>query len=631
VWNGLLGRDPSVIGRTLWLGTKPVVVTGVMGKDFLGLVPRAYEGFVLVRQTASWLDERKRGALLTDPRRCCVEIFGRLRSGATREQAAAEIETRVNPVHASLGLPLLRVVPWSTAMASRPGGVRDTVPTLFALLFTGCGIVTLLACANIGNLQLARGLRRTREIAVRLSLGAGRGRVIRQLLTESAVLSLIGTAGGLVIAWTLPGAIMALEGESMALTFVPERWVFFFAPLTGAAAAALFGLAPALRITRIDWRGATSGIAGSAGRLRSMLLGLQVALSLGLIASAALLSRGALHAASGANAGFAFEGRYTYSFAVSGDGVGAAARQAVIEAVTAGATRALVDPPPWRASQPRAIVSASGAHQVVTASWTGVNPAAIAMLELPIVAGRWPVTDSRLSEVAISRSLARALWQDDSAIGRTIDAKFGDSAATWTVVGLMDEVRLAGPNPMPAVVTTYRSAYLPVVLGGPGRTAELQAIAQRFDPSIRVVSRSLLDDLRRQFQGAFVGISVASGLGLIALLLASLGLCGVFAYLVEDRRREMGVRLALGARPADIRRSVAAVVRGPIAGGLAAGLALALVGGSILRQNLFGLSILDPLSYAAVAAILAFSALVATAIPLRRATRVDPAITLRQE
>jgi ABC-type antimicrobial peptide transport system permease subunit len=128
-----------------------------------------------------------------------------------------------------------------------------------------------------------------------------------------------------------------------------------------------------------------------------------------------------------------------------------------------------------------------------------------------------------------------------------------------------------------------------------------------------------------------MGVSIASGLGLISLLLASIGLFGVFAYLVEDRRREIGVRLALGARPADVRRSVAAMARGPIVGGLAAGLLLAVTGGAILRNNLYGLSMLDPLSYLAVAAILGLSALTASAIPLRRATRVDPAVTLRQE
>jgi hypothetical protein len=193
----------------------------------------------------------------------------------------------------------------------------------------------------------------------------------------------------------------------------------------------------------------------------------------------------------------------------------------------------------------------------------------------------------------------------------------------------MDEIRFVGPEALPAAVTTYRSASLPVVLSGPGRTAELQAIAQRFDPSIRVMSRSLLENLRERI--VFVGIWIAAGLGVVSLLLASLGLFGVFAYLVEDRRREIGVRLALGARPSDIRRSVGLMARGPLAGGIAAGLLIALVGGAILRNNLYGLSILDPLSYLAVAIILGLSAMVATAIPLRRATRVDPAITLRQE
>jgi ABC-type antimicrobial peptide transport system permease subunit len=141
----------------------------------------------------------------------------------------------------------------------------------------------------------------------------------------------------------------------------------------------------------------------------------------------------------------------------------------------------------------------------------------------------------------------------------------------------------------------------------------------------------LVYGLKKQLQGTFVGASVASGLALVALLLASLGVFGVVAYVVEERRREIGVRLALGANRAQVRRSIVAAMRWPVIGGLAAGLVFAIIGGFVLRSNLYGLSVLDPVSYLAVAALLSAAAIAATYIPMRRATRVDPAVTLRAD
>jgi predicted permease len=630
VWRSMYGADPQIVGKTAWLGAHPVVITGVLEPRFRGFPPLVHEGVLILNQaTAQWLTRKP--AMLTDPKQCCIEVFGRRRPGFTFAQISNEIALRANAVHAGVGVPIITVNVWNTAMASRPGGVRNTVPALFALLFTGCGIVTLLACANIGNLQLARGLRRSREVAVRLALGASRRRLVRQFLTESAVLACIGGAGGLVIAWTVPSAIMSLDISS-STTYKPDAIVILFAAGTAALATLLSGLAPAIRVTRIDWQRGASTAAPGAHRLRGVLLATQIALSLGLIASASLLSRGALRAATGADAGFEFENINAIVLAVTSadDTVAAkAARAAVHQAVAAIPDVALVDTAPWTGISETAKLNVPGRAEPLTAELSGFNRGAVTLLQIPLVAGRWHSDDKGMYEVTVSRSLARALWNDDNVLGRTF-VKTGEPHP-YTVVGMIDEVRLVDATARPTAIVAPRGTYLPTVLGRPGVETQLKTIVAAIDPSIRVMPRPLIDGLRKQMKGSFMGISIASGLALVALLLASLGVFGVVAYVVEERRREIGVRLALGANRAQVRRSIVAAMRWPVIGGLAAGLVFAIIGGFVLRSNLYGLSVLDPVSYLAVAALLSAAAIAATYIPMRRATRVDPAVTLRAD
>lgn len=634
VWRNAFGADPAVIGRSIWMGTHPVVVTGVLESRFLGLSVRVYDGLlVLSPDTSAWLTRGLTVApdLLTNPNRCCVEVLGRLRSGYSREQAALEIEARANAVNASLGLPKLHVIAWDTTMAGRPGGVRSTVPALFRLLFAACGIVTLLACANIGNLQLARGLRRSREVAVRLSLGASRRRLIRQFLTESAVLAVIGTAGGLVVAWALPPIVMSFDSSS-AIAYTPDANVVLFAAAVAILATLLSGLAPAARVTRIGWRGGASQVLSGAGRLRGLLLATQIALSLALIAGAALLSRGALRAAAGADAGFEFRNVDSAVLAVtrSDDTVEERdARAAVKRAVLAIPGIAIVDEAPWSGRSETAHLSVPGRAEPLAAEFSGLNQNAVTLLNIPLLAGRWHSDDKGLYESAVTRSLARGLWNTEDVIGRAF-VKAGEPHP-YTVVGLVDDVRLTDTIARPTALVAPRINYLPVVLARPGSEVELKTLVSAIDPSIRVISRPLIDGLKKQMANSFIGISVASGLGLVALLLASLGVFGVFAYIVEERRREIGVRLALGASRAQVRRSIISTTRWPVVAGLAAGLIFAIIGGFVLRGNLYGLSILDPLSYLAVAGILGAAAMIATYLPMRRATRVDPAVTLRAD
>lgn len=628
IWRSTYGSDPAVAGKNAWLGELPVVITGVLDAKFAGFPPMVHGGVLLLNdQARGWLT--KNPGMLTDPKQCCVEVFGRRRAPFTFAQIGEEITLRVNAVHEAAGLPRVTVDIWDTAMASKPGGVKRTVPTLFALLFTGCAIVTLLACANIGNLQLARGLRRSREVAVRLSIGASRSRVIRQFLTESMVITAIGALGGLLIAWTVPAAIMSADGAT-SLVYRPDARVILFAVAIAATASVLSGLAPALRVTRIDWRGAGGTVAPGATRLRSVLLATQVALSFGLIASASLLAHGALRAAGGAEAGFEFRNIHGATVAVDVDRENSKATHAAVKAaIEALPGVALADQLPWSGRVPIVELASPGNPTSVMGAINGFNQNAARLLELPLLDGRWHSDDARLREAVVSRSVARRLWKDEHALGRLL-MRAGETTP-YTVVGIIDEIQLVDATARPSVIVAPARGSLPEVIGLEGIAAQLKAVAAAVDPGVRVLVRPLIEGLKKQTQNSFMGASIASGLGVVSLLLASLGVFGVFAYVVEERRRDIGVRLALGANRSHVRRSIIGATRWPVTGGLAAGLVLAVIGGFLLRGNLYGLSVLDPLSYLAVTAILGFAALTATFIPLRRAIRVDPVVTLRQQ
>jgi hypothetical protein len=397
--------------------------------------------------------------------------------------------------------------------------------------------------------------------------------------------------------------------------------------MTALGTTCIFGLVPALKVTRIDWRSAAGNQLPRSGRLRHAILAVQIALSVGLIASATLLSRATLRAASGADAGFNFRNVNAMYLAVTESDKDPSIE--TLKRVIRGMPNlALTDLAPFGERAASTLASIPGGTDSVETHVASFNQSALKLLQIPLVAGRWYSDDRWLHETTISRSLARRLWGTVDVLGRSFVT--GPMKDRYTVVGVIADIRLEAA-PIPVMVTAWRGDYLPVVLARPEYEADLKALVAGVAPSVRVISRPMISGLERRLQEEFLGMSVASGLGVVALLLASLGVFGVFTYIVEERGREIGVRLALGASRAQIRSSIVAVTRWPIAVGIAAGLVFAIGGGVALRHSLFGLSILDPLSYLAASCILGAAALVATYLPMRRATRVDPAVTLRAD
>ena len=415
VWRQLFGADPRIIGRTIWLKELPVVVVGVMAAGFDGLAERPLQ--VVVDTTFARTDGRRyrRGfEEWFDDRLCCVWVAGRMRDGWTRVQVEQELALLTSQYRKSVGQPDLRVAIYGTVPAAS-SGFRDEVTPVFSLIGAGLTLVLLLTCANVGNLFLARTLRRQREIAMRLSLGAGRMRIVRQLLTEGLVLASIAGSGAFLFTNAVPPLLSLLDDDFSSSVMASDWRVAAFTAAGVALTCLIVSLTPALQITRIAWRGATPMMSRRAGPMRAFVLATQIAIAAVLVLSATLIARGIGHAVS-APADFALQ---TTS---------AIALQAPAGLEPKARATALRDALRRAAAQPGLRVGLAGASPVsqrpglttsvrqphsdveFQAMLTPLNSAAAAILELQMTSGRWLSDDLQAREIVINEMLARQIW-----------------------------------------------------------------------------------------------------------------------------------------------------------------------------------------------------------------------------
>ncbi len=631
IWHSIFGGDPNIVGQRAWLDGKPVTIAGVASPDFTGL-DRTIAVYVPL-----WAAQQMeaRGSIreaVDDRHACCVSVAGRRRAGSDVGGIAAELQTLTSQYRTTAGRSELPVVLSDTSGADVVFA-RGMAPVL-SLLAAGAAALVLLTCANVGNLYLARSLRRQHEVTTRLAIGAGRGRLIRQLLTEGLVLSCI--AGGVVLAAAaaVPKVIVAAGGDVSAAKFGVDVPVALATLAAVVLVCLVVSLAPALRTTRVVWRGGAALASARTGGLRGLLLGVQVALAAVLVLSAALIARGIQHGLT-SPMGFAIDrtsaGQILWP---SGSDPGSARRTALMSALLTASTPdapiGLVSSIPASA---RAGISTSVRLPNVDVDYSislfPMSHSAATVLQLPLVAGRWSSDDPKAREAVINESLARLVFGHETAIGRTLSLDFNDT--DMVVVGVAKDAHLRGPRavePMMHIAPDLGALHVLTATTGAGQVRARDVLA-RIEPSTRITFTPLSESVRATVSTSVGGALIAGGLGIVALLLAMIGVYGVFSYLVEERRREIGIRLALGASRREIRRSMFGATRLALAGGLTTGIALSIAAGFALRSYLFGLSPLDPLSYVAMAAILGGTAVVATAAPIRRATRVDPATTLR--
>jgi predicted permease len=665
-WERSLGRDPSIVGRTLTLNRTPFTVIGIMPEGFTGTflggnpagwVPMSMHD--VVQPNFDWYEQRRGLFLFT---------FGRLKPGVSVEQAGANLRTifaqleQAYPVdnkgRSASAVPLLEA-------RLNPGGQGGgQIVQLSVLLMTVVGIVLLIACANIANLLLARATRRRKEVAVRLALGAERLRLIRQFLTESLLLACIGAVLGVGLAY---GLLDVLAGADLQLP-VPldemtiDTRVLGYTALITVLTGILFGLAPALQASRPDVVPVLKNETVPAGgnqkglrtlfSLRQVLVVSQVALSLISLVAAGLFLRSLKHA-QGIDTGFETRGVLVMNVNLGREGYtperGQLFYQQAVERLSGlpGVQRASVAQNAPLAGGFLRSVFPEGADTTtrdrVLVQVNSVSPGYLDTLGIPLLRGR-DFLDSDTTGaplvVVVNETMAQRFWPGEDAIGKRFKF-FGDNDFT-TVIGIAKNAKYNGvaEDPTPFIYQPVRQNYTPNAtlhiraagnaggLGGAVRAAVLE-----IDPTLSVFNiRTLEEQVSNSLAGLRLNVIMLTTFGVLALLLASIGLYGVASYAVTQRTREIGVRMALGASASSVLRLVLGRGLTLVGIGIALGLALALLGSRFISPDVLpNVSVRDPLTFAATAVLLTAVALLANYLPARRATRIDPLIALRSE
>lgn len=664
LWSNKLGSDPNIVGKTLTLNATPFTVIGV--------APRGFKGtFTIGPSDTAWIPTSMYGQVLAgfvkdnflDRRFLNMLTVARLKPGVTRVQAESELR--------NIAAALEKEYPKenggrSIAVSLLSDGAvginqHDQFVVAGALMMGVVGLILLIACVNLANLLLARGARREREISIRAAVGADRMRLIRQLLTESMAISLIGGLVGLGLAFAGRQILWAyrppfIQNNDLNLTLDSHVLLFTFALalLTGI----LFGLAPAIKGSRADLASTLNagGRSGSAtwsrGSLRSILVISEVALALITLVGAGLFIR-SMQNAQKTDVGFESKRLFVMTVDLGSlhydevhgqqfyrDAVQHAASSPMVE----GAAVASDGPLGGgfaRTVYPEGKDEISGYRGTLT-QLDDVSSGYFDALRIPLRKGRVfnDLDKKETTRVAvINEAMARHFWPDQDAIGKRFHF-FGDPQLL-EVVGVVGNtvVNQIGEDPQPLAYLPIIQDYAPAATiqirtsGDPRAVVQtVRSQVQSLDHNLAITNVQTIDEILDQGLWAPRMAAVLLTLfGGLALMLAGIGVYGVLSYSVNQQTREIGVRMALGAQPGEVVRSI--VVQGLRLAG--AGVLIGLIAGLVLMRFvgslLFGISTHDPTTFTAVALVLGFVAFLACYVPARRATRVSPIVALRYE
>ena len=645
-WRSIFGGDPDVVGRPIVLSGRTFDVVGVMprefffpGRDVQIWLPVAYDPSVFVKsRRPHWLGVVAR-------RKAEVSI---VQAQQEMNTIARELEQRYPDTNTQMGVRLENFHD-SLAYASRP-----------ALLMLGGAVAVffLIVCVNVANLQIGRAAVRARELAVRRALGAARGRLVRQLFTESIVISVAGGTLGVAVALAARAALLRIAASAIPVfaDVRVDRPVLLFAAVLTALAPAVFGIVPALRSSTgvpINERAGSGSLDGRA--VRTALIVAEVALSVVLVAGAVLLVRSMLRLQA-VDPGF--DPDHAVAFTITLPSARYPQRDDRVRAFEEIERRLRVEPG----------VQAAGATSTLALrgfTWTGdatveghvaddyerelrhnsVTPGYFGAMGIRLLAGRLlderDTADRPLVAVA-NLSLARTYFRGADAVGKRITYGRPQDRSPWvTIVGVVGDEQQDGIDKpaQPAVYSAIRQQQqnpLTFVVRSTLDDAVAIEAARRVVHAVdRDVALTQVTSLRQAVTDSLgdhrLQTAVLASFAGLALFLAALGIYGVLAYFVAQRSRELGIRLALGAHPRELFAMVVAQGMRPVALGVLIGIAAAIAVTRLMASLLFGITPLDPVSYASTVGVLVLSALVACALPAARATRVDPLVALRDE
>jgi len=648
IWRDRFGANRNILGKPITLDGAQYSVVGVMPA-----------GFAFPHDAALWLPL----AVGADPGNTYSRpVIGRLRRSVSRQQALAELESFAKHLPPGPGASresmIAEILPLNDLLVAK---IRKSL-----LIFMGAvAFVLLIACANVANLLLMRGTARQREIAVRNALGAGRGRVIRQLLTESTVLSLSGSIAGIILAIFGVRALLALApaaGVPRLDEIHINAGVLTFAIVLGAFMGILFGLVPALQATGQRTRDFLSLSASNATahrqRLRGALVVSEIALALVLLTGAGLMLKSFLRMRA-VDPGFRTENILTmtvdlpdatYQTATAIQAFHAQTLEKLSHlpgVVAAGAVN-------WMPLQPalvRGDFHLEGGRPLppdYVVAKPAVSPDYFRVMGIRLLRGRGftEQDNSTAPGVAIiSQSVARTLWPGENPLGRRITMEDDPKAQDWlTIVGIVDDIRQQSltEKPLPAIYQPYEQLSRPFFLSHMSfvvRTvtnpqsvaASMRGAIYNVDKDQPVLIAPLTDLVEATTAETWFQTRLISAFSILALFLAAIGIYGVLAYAVTERTREIGIRMALGAKKSDVtvmllKRTLLLVTAGVALGGCGA-----LMLTRVLSKFLFEVKPDDPATFLAVAAVLAVTGMIAALLPAQRATRVDPVVALRWE
>jgi putative ABC transport system permease protein len=646
-WRTQFGEDPRVIGRTVKLNDEAYTIVGVMPatasvESWTGMASDVWIPLALTDEQRSVRGGHNRDGV------------ARLKRDVALAQAQAEMD--------AISARLAREFPrtdgrgWGAVVIPMQEEIVGNTRTMLLMLLGAVGLVLLIACANVGNLLLTRALSRRQEIAIRSALGAGRGRVFQQLLTEALLLAGAGGALGLLLAYaTLTSAATLLASQvPRAEEISIDGPVLLFAVGVSMLTGMLAGTLPAVRAGRSDLGGLNGalkeggrGDGAIGGGTRRLLIVCEVALSLVLLMGAGVMIQSLLALRHG-DAGFdpdnvltmrvrLADARYPSPAQRSSFFDAALQRIRALPGVEAAGT---INDLPFASgeSQTLALEGYSSHREPATLQVRQITPGYLRAMGIPVLRGRDAV-DSDAEVLLVSREAAKLYWGEDDPIGRRAALPFSKTVLR-PVVGIVGDVKqrslAEGPTPTAYYSTREPSGRVTFVVrtSVPSATLVQPVVAAigAIDPEqpvfdLRTMVQLLDDKLAPQRLSALL-LGVFAG---VALLLAAVGIYSVLSYIVRGRSREIGIRRALGARTSDVLRLVIVEGMSPVLVGVAAGTIAALASGRVMRTLVFGVSASDPATLAAVGATLALVALMASLVPAYHASRLDPVKTLRAE